>query len=383
MLDYIQDIIQRFGGRLAGTEQEKKAQEYTAGLLKKYCNHVEVEEFLSPLDAHFESLKLFSIAYVAVLILMKANPKIAAIVGVLNAILFLGHFVTYRHWLDFLYPNKASWNVIGDIEPQQEAKSTLIVAGHIDSVREFQWWYRLKQPGIVLSVIAGFLFVLQAVFALLNFGFDNGFTHVAWWIFTLATPILLVYFYMHGDLVVDGASDNLTGVAMAVEMAKVFSQKKLQHTRLRLISFGSEEPALRGATAYARKHKEQLLKENALLFNIDTIKDKEFLTVVTAEINTLVFYDKKNVELVEDSFKACDVPYKKLPVGVGASDASAFHIAGLPAVCVIGMRTDELDPSYHTRLDTVDCIDPEGLEAFKQVLTHFIESWDQRAVSKP
>lgn len=44
-------------------------------------------------------------------------------------------------------------------------------------------------------------------------------------IFLLCTPILIVYFDMHGDIVVDGALDNLTGVAMAVEMAKVFRKK--------------------------------------------------------------------------------------------------------------------------------------------------------------
>jgi hypothetical protein len=377
MLNFIQDIITRFGGRYAGSEQEKNAQQYTAGILKPYCDTVKVEEFQSPLGAHFQSLKLFCIVYVAVLVLLKINLQIAAGLGLLNTVLFLGHFVTYRHWLDFLFPKSVSWNVIGDIEPQQHATSTLIVAGHIDSVKEFKWWYKLKQTGAVLSVLAGFQITLLGLYAVLSLFIGAAWFSYVWWIFALSTPVLIVFYDMHGDNVVDGASDNLTGVAMAVEMAKVFSAAKLQHTRLRIISFGAEEPALRGSYAYAKKYRQQLLDEKAFLFNVDTIKDIEHLTVATSELNTLAFFNKAHVSLVEDAFKATQTAYKKLPLGVGASDASAFHILGLPAVSIIGMDSESLDPVYHTRLDTITCINPEAMEAMKKVLINFIETWDK------
>lgn len=378
MIEFIQDIISRFGGRYFGSEQEKKAQYYTADILRKYCDKVDVEEFQSPLEAHFQSLKLFCIAYIVVLFLLRINVTLAAIVGMLNSVFFLGHFVTYRHWLDFLFQKKASWNVIGDIEPTEKATSTIIVAGHIDSVKEFKWWYRLKQTGAVLSVIAGFQITLLGVYALLSLFISSAWFSYIWWLFAVITPILIVFYDMHGDMVVDGAQDNLTGVAMAVEMAKVFSQHKLQHTRLRLISFGSEEAALRGSTAYATAHKQQLLQENAFLFNLDTIKEKEHLTVVTSEINVLVNYDKKYVQLVENAFNATNTNYKKLPIGVGATDAAAFHIAGLPAVCVIGMQSEKLDPCYHTRLDKIEYIEADALVAMKNVLINFIEIWDRK-----
>ena len=140
MLTYINDVISRFGGRYFGSEQEKQAQLYTADVLRKYCDKVEVEEFQSALEGHFQSLKIFCLVYVLVLVLMKVDVRIAGPLGIANSILFLGHFVTYRHWLDFLFPKKPSWNVIGDIEPTGEVRDTLIVAGHIDSVKEFKWW---------------------------------------------------------------------------------------------------------------------------------------------------------------------------------------------------------------------------------------------------
>ncbi len=378
MLTFIDDIISRFGGRYFGSDEEKQAQYYTADILRSYCSKVDVEEFLSPLESHFQSLKGFCTIYVLVLVLLKFNVMVAGIVGIVNTVFFIGHFVTYRHWLDFLFPNKPSWNVIGDIEPTGEVRDTLIVAGHIDSVKEFKWWYRFKQNGAVLTIMAGFLISLLGIYSFLGIFIHADWYGYGWWLFAVLTPVQLVFFDMHGTNVVHGASDNLTGVAMAVEMAKIFSAEKLKHTRLRIISFGAEEACLRGSWAYSRDHKEQLLREKAFLFNLDTIKDTEHLTIGTSETNTLVFYKKEHVKMVEDAFIAAEVPVKKLPLMVGASDASAFHINGIPAICVIGMDSEKLDPSYHTRLDVIENINPQALESMKKVLIQFIRTWDNK-----
>jgi hypothetical protein len=378
MITYIEDIISRFGGRYFGSQEEKEAQYYTADILRRYCDRVVVEEFRSALESHFQSLKGFCTVYVLVLFLLKYDVRIAGIVGIVNTIFFLGHFVTYRHWLDFLFPKKPSWNVIGDIEPTGEVRDTLIIAGHIDSVKEFKWWYRFKQRGAELTIAAGFLIVLLGVYAVLSIFIHTDWWGYGWWLFAVLAPVQIVFFDMHGDQVVHGASDNLTGVALSVEMAKIFAVHKLKHTRLRVISFGAEEACLRGSWAYAKDHKEQLLREKAFLFNLDTIKDVEHLTIGTSETNTLVFYKKEHIKLVEDAFIAANVPVKKLPLMVGASDASAFHIVGIPAICVIGMDSGKLDPTYHTRLDVVENINPRALELMKQVLVKFITTWDEK-----
>lgn len=377
MVSFIEEVIGKFGGRYFGSEQEKQAQLHTKDILEQYCHTTELMPFESALEAHFQSLKWFCLVYVLALVVYHYTVTGAAIIAVLNAVFFIGHFVTYRHWLDFLFPKKTSHNVIGNIEPLDEVRSTLIIAGHIDSVKEFKWWYRLKHVGAILSVVAGFLFPLQAVFLIVASLFGGEWTTYGWWFLVAASPVLLVYFDMHGKEVVHGALDNLTGVAMTVEMAKVFSEQKLQHTRIRCISFGSEEAGLRGAFAYGKKHKQQLLDENALLINIDTIKDLEHLAIGTRETNTLVTFDAEHIAQMERSFDAMGVAVKKLPIDVGASDASAFRILGLPALSIIGLRTDTLDPTYHTRLDNLEYLDGTAMEAMKKVLVHFVQEWDE------
>jgi hypothetical protein len=379
MVAFIEEIISRFGGRYFGSEQEKQAQHYTKEILEQYCNKTEIVPFDSALEAHFQSLKIFCAVYVLSLIIFQFSIPVAAIISLANTILFLGHFVTYRHWLDFLFKKQTSYNVIGDIEPLHEATSTIIISGHIDSVKEFKWWYKLKHLGGVLTVVGGFLFPLLSMFMIAAIFIEAPAIQYIWMFFAVTSPILIVYFNMHGDEVVHGALDNLTGVAMAVEMAKVFSAAKLNNTRIRCISFGAEEAGLRGAFAYAKANKQQLLNENAFMINLDTIKDLEHITIGTRETNTLAKFNPQHIALMEQSFKATSVGYKKLPLDVGASDASAFRILGLPALSIIGMMSERLDPCYHTRLDNLEHLDGKAMEAMKKVLIHFITAWDKDA----
>ncbi len=378
MLNFIKEVISKFGGRYFGSEQEKNAQLYTKSIFEKYCNKTELTPFNSALEAHFQSLKLFCVVYVFTLIIFLFSIPVATVLSVVNTILFLGHFVTYRHWLDFLFADKTSYNVIGDVEPMETALSTIIIAGHMDSVKEFKWWYKLKQTGAVLSVIAGLLFPLLSIFMVAAFFVNTEWVHYAWWFFILTSPILIVYFNMHGDQVVDGASDNLTGVAMAVEMAKVFSENRLKNTRIRCISFGAEEAGLRGSWAYAKVNRAQLISEKAFLINLDSIKELKHLTIVTRETDTLVNFSQVHIEKLEHSFRAMKVPVIKLPLNIGATDASAFRRMDLPALSIIGLDSKKLDPIYHTRLDNMDNLDGVAMEALKKVLVHFITNWDNQ-----
>lgn len=379
MKAFIVSIIERFGGRYFGSEAEKNAQYFVQEHLKEHTDTCEVEVFQSALEGHFQALKIFVVGFFITLIALPYMPLFSLIFGCLLSFLFIMHFVTYRHWLDFLFPKKPSYNVIGNIEPSGEVKQTLIFAGHIDSVKEFKWWFRWKDLGVGLTVVASFLLALFFIFICLIYFFDGSLLAKILWIsLWVLSPSLWVLFDMHGKEVVHGANDNLTGVAMSVAMAEHFYVNRPQHTRIRVISFGAEEAGLRGAFAYARKYKESLLADKALLVNLDTIKDKEYLTIATNELNTLSFFDKQHIANMKASFDACSVPVKLLPLTVGASDASAFIIEGLPALSLIGMTTERLDPTYHTRLDNVNHLNDEAMLALKEVLIHFVGERDKK-----
>ncbi len=382
MITFIETIIGRFGGRLAGSSAEKAAQEFVKAHFDSLGAVAEIQPFKAALTAKFLALKLFTIVFFVSMALYWVSLPAAALLALLNGVLFFGHFLTYRNWLDFLYPQMESSNVHATLEPQGEVKRTIVVAGHIDSVREFQWWYHLKNVGGLLTIAAGALFVLQGIVLLVLWLAGVTWGDWVWLTLAILSPATFSMYAMHGKQVVDGAMDNLTGVALAVEMAKVFADKSkpgrstLQHTRLRLVSFGSEECGLRGSSAYAVQNREQLIKENALLVNIDTIKDTEHLSIIKSEVNTRVTYNKALVAALNQAFVDSGVAVKHINLSVGATDGSAFGIHNLPAVSVIGMNSSSFDPCYHTRLDKLENLNPEALNVFKGVLVNFIEGWD-------
>jgi len=53
---------------------------------------------------------------------------------------------------------------------------------------------------------------------------------------------------------------------------------------------------------------------------------------------------------------------------------------GVPTVSIIGQSTEKLDPTYHTRLDTPECVDERALELTKRAVVKFIEDWDKSEI---
>lgn len=370
----------KFGGREAGSPQEKQAQLYFKSLLEKFCTSVSIHEFDVPVKAKFESLKIFCIIHIISLLFFRFSPAAAFVLSLLNAVFYLGHFVTYRHWLDFLYPKKKSCNVIGVIEPKQKTVSTVIVSGHMDSTKEFIWWYRLKHPGLVLTVLSGFVIGLFPFFSLavLIFNSDSIISESGWWLFTLATPMLILLFSIHGGTVIQGAQDNLSGIAIAYAVGKHFAGNKPEKTRIKVISFGSEECGLRGAEAYAKQYNQELRDEHAICINLDGVKDADKLHLFTAETNPMVKYPAWLVRKMEDAFQSCGVRYFKKALPIGATDGAAMQRCGIPSVTIIGQSTEKLDPTYHTRLDVPACVDEKALDDVMKVVVQFIEGIDKQ-----
>lgn len=390
MYPFVGQIVERFGPRSPGSDAERAAQEWVREKFETLAGpgQVRVQRFRSALTGKFLSLKVFIALFVVAMVLAWFHLALAAVLAVLNALLFLGHFVAYRDWLDPLFPQMESSNVVATLEPANQVRTTLVIAGHVDSATEFQWWYRFKQTGIVLTVLAGFVMVLGGLYLPLASLGGNALgalspgVQIPWFILALLSPSLMTLFSIHGDQVVDGAIDNLSGLAVAWGVGKHFhlpeqpGHSSLRHTRLKLVSFGSEECGLKGSRAYVQEFEQELRSEGAVLLNMESFKDDQFMTILRGEAFTGARYPKKLTDRLGASFRAAGVPFTETTLMVGATDATSFANRGLPATCVIGLSSDKLDETYHTRLDNMENLTPIGMEAMLKVLIHFIQAWD-------
>jgi len=375
-IKFIKDFIEKHGGRLAGSDAEARAQADLASRLRDFCKKVEIHAFEAPLDAKFFSLKIFCLVfYVTLGFSFFYHSLWIPIIATFNSVLFLGHFVTYQDWLNIFFPKKLSHNVLGTLEPLKEPKMTIILSGHMDNVREFWWWYRFKTLGAKLTLLSGITLVLWAPFSWLWYFYSWNFIS---WAFLFLSPVTLTFFFMHGSYIVEGAQDNLSGIATAYFTLKSFvhPEKKgystLNHVRLKILSFGAEETGTNGSKYFVKHFHKELLNENTLLINLDGIKDPEHFTIFKREINPWVAYPKRVIAAMEDSFKKNNVPFKKVDLMMGGTDAHRFHKKGIPAISITAQITHQLDPSYHTRLDTVHNLNPLAIEQMLQVLKDFI-----------
>lgn len=378
--EFIAHIIQQFGPRRAGSNAEKNAQQYFSEQLKTITNNVETEEFRDALRAKFSSLKIFCLLYYVALVLPLWSLELAIAVSAVNAVVFFFHFLTYKDWLDVFYPKLTSRNVIGTIEPQGEVKQTVILSGHMDSTPEFIWWYYFRDWGIRMMFPAGIAFVTLPLFyaGSLLFSYEVMYS-VAWYVYVFLSVFTLSLFFIHGKIVVDGAQDNLSGVAVAFFAAQHLlkdGKSILQNTRLKIVSFGSEETGLKGSKAYEQKHREEL-NNKSYLINLDGILDINEMHIVNFELSLNTRHDKYLVETLGKAFQQNGLEKKLGTIPVGATDASSFTRKGVPAVSIVGLAMDSLHPTYHTRRDTIEHLSNDTLEKMAKTIADAVVMMDK------
>ena len=388
MKDQIHDIIARYGPRPAGSDAEKNAQEYLASQMHQLTDDVKIEPFQAPLTAKFGKMKWYAGSYLLSLILFWISPISALILSLLCAIVLVCDLMRNDGIADFLFPLKTSYNVSATLEPQEEVRSTLIFSGHIDSTNECTWWYRLKEYGAHLTIACGLLiaslpiFMIWFVIAAHFFQSTVDFNTWLYFGYVLLSPLTIIYFSFHGKIVVDGACDNLSGIIISKNVVSHFAdpQRKghsfLKHTRIRFVSFGSEEKGLRGSTAFSIAHLDELLKENAHILNTDSVRLPEEINIVTGELMSFVTFDKALVSKTENAFNSINVPYKKGSLPMGGTDAIPFQQKNIPSLSIIGMNMKSLDPTYHTRLDTIENVDQLALTRVRDGLIELVKQWD-------
>ena len=202
-------------------------------------------------------------------------------------------------------------------------------------------------------------------------------------VFVVRAPSSVAYFNMHGEEPVDGACDNLSGVAIAFDVVKHFADPKnhgkstLKNTRLKYLRFGREETGLTGSCAYVKVQNAELLKEKAHLVTIDSIRLPEEVCIIKGDPMNGTTYDKNLIARLQKSFGDKNIPIKTGSTPIGGTDGVFFIRAGIPAVSMIGLGMDKLDPTYHTRRDVIANLNPVALENVKSGLIEFVEQWDR------
>ena len=147
-----------------------------------------------------------------------------------------------------------------------------------------------------------------------------------------------------------------------------------------LILTGSEEAGLRGAKAWAKAHKDDYKDVPTYIISYDTIHDPKHLAVNTRDLNNTVKSDRKLCDLFLQAAEKAGVPCKKsfVPLFGGATDSAAFTQGGFHSIGITGL-SHILEDYYHTRRDSYDNLNEEGLENCCKATVMLIETMEEKA----
>ena len=369
MVSGITHVCRDLPKRAPGSEGEREAAEQMAGVLKDECGCT--DPMIETFKVHPEFFFAYFYFSMACGLLCAAgwfiHPLICIFFGVLGQLHFIIQFVLYKQLLNPLLPEKESVNVTAVRPCAGETKQRVFLNGHIDAAHEFPLNYRFggvvfETPG-VMAIIGGIYYIVLSIFRLCAAG---TWTHTAGlWGLLFVPFFILLAFTFDRKRVVDGANDDLTGCYMSMTVLREMERLgiKLENTELGVILTGSEEAGIRGAKAWAEKHRDDYKDIPTYIICFDTIHDPRYLMVNRKDLNSTV---KADTELCDAFMKAAEeagVPCMDglVPPLGGSTDSAAFSKGGFRSIGITGLN-HVLEDYYHTRRDSYDNLDRTGLE---------------------
>ncbi len=389
MIQEITHICRVMKKRAPGTVGEREAGEYMANILKNECGCPDVKtESFTAHPAAFYGYFYFSAAFDSLCaVSFFFRPRLSIVFGTIALLLFILQFVLYKQIIDPLFRGKESVNVTAIRPCSGEAKQRIFLNGHIDAAWEFPLNYHF---GGVVFEIPGVMAVIGVLFYMtLSVCYLCGGT----WTQTAGYPgLLFVPFFLlvactyNPGQVVDGANDDLTGCFMGIAVLREMERLGVvpENTEVGVILTGSEEAGLRGAKAWCKAHKGDYQDAPTCVICFDTIHDPQKLMVNMKDLNGTVASDQELGMLFLQAAEEVSVPCLKgcVPLMGGSTDSAAFTQGGFRSVGITGL-SHKLENYYHTRRDSYDHLNEDGLENCYTAAVRFIERMEEACRARP
>ncbi len=393
--DGIREVCEKYKRRAPGSQSERDAQVFFKKLLAKFSDEVISEDFTLHPHAFMGFIPIAATLLLIAMVLLRFGTSVvtsvfAAVLPVLCLLMFLFEFMMYKSFVDFLFPKRVSTNVYAVRKASGETKRRIIFGGHTDASPE--WTYSLHgqiktiAPVMAGAIISMFVNLGINIYFLINvlktgapIEFEGVFK-VLWIVELCFVPfIIAIYFFINWRVIVDGANDNLSANYIALSVIKEMAEQDLrfENTDVCCLISGSEEAGLRGARAFARKHRKELLDTETVFIAMDTMREVEQLMVYTRGCTGTVKDSKAVGELIREAGRNVGIEMPTAGLYPGAIDAEAFSREGIRAAGFCGVNHDP-KTYYHTRKDSWDNISPECIELSLKICLEAASLYDEK-----
>jgi Zn-dependent M28 family amino/carboxypeptidase len=159
--------------------------------------------------------------------------------------------------------------------------------------------------------------------------------------------------------VVDGANDNLSGVAALIALARSMAQAPPPDVRVIFLSAGAEESFEEGSQAFLRRHRDSFPDGSTYVIAIDAVGSPYLLLVEGEGMLERLEYDIALKYTIEQAAHEAGIEMIREHWLSFGSDALAGLRAGYPSVLVASFDDMKLPANYHWRTDVPDNVDYE------------------------
>jgi hypothetical protein len=268
----------------------------------------------------------------------------------------------HRRWFRRLLSHGPTANVVAEIG-DPEADRTLVIHAHHDAARtsfifdqslprllatRMPWLLRRmdRWPPLMGLVVAGP--------ALVAIGAPRRSRRLSLAGTVLSAGSAAVMAHMRTQPVVPGANDNLTGVAVLIELARRLREHPLPGLRVMLVSAGAEEANQEGMLRFAERHFPDLPKSGTSFLCLDTLGSPDLVLIEGEGFLRMRDYPDEQKDLVESAARDRRVNLRRGLRFTFATDGLVPLRAGYP-VASIGSLNEYMVPSnYHWPTDTAD-----------------------------
>jgi hypothetical protein len=381
-------LIESHGPRLAGSEASPLCADELARKAEGVADSVVSSDFAVRPGAFLGFIRLLVVLYALGVLALPFAASAAAVLASVGVAVLVLEFFLYREPIDPFFPRRIGRNVHAVLEPSGRAERQLIVSGHHDSARVFNFYidrperYAARVYGSMGSFAAFWL----ASLGLAALGAGQALRIVAAVLFAAGFTLVAPLWRFTGKEGTPGAGDNLVASAIDLEIAREFRSRRdagagLTRTRLVFASFDAEEAGLRGARAWVRANRPLLSELPTWHYNMDCIYSAEHARFLTSDVNGSVKLDEGLARDCAAAAEAEGYAAKVEPIAfmTGGTDAAETARAGVRATTLLAMpwSNDERSAAYHTPADTIEAVSPRAVELALKVGIRIAEGLDR------
>lgn len=361
--------------RIAGSEEELKAQQFMAAQVGDAADEVKQEEFKVSPKAYLGWLSaagvllLIATAVNIVNIFVANDVTYSAFVWPVCClcllVIALGEYRLCKPVVDGFYKKALSHNVYCVRKAAGETKRRIVFEGGADSAYEPRFHYLGGGKFVAFTVIYPLVGLLYNVAVSVLTLVRGEATPLLLWISLAFVPgYILLLFFMNHKVVSDGANHNLTGCMTGAAVLKFMGDNdvRFENTEVVALFTGAETAGVRGAQAAAKAHADWKNDDvETVVVSFGNIKNLDALTVCTGDLHGGVKHNDKVAALLQKAAEYTEVAAKTGKCPYGVSDAAPFAKAGVKTGLVTAVETP-LPESFNTREDKADTLELRAIE---------------------